>query len=281
VNDLTHVINYNLPDDIEIYTHRSGRTGRAGKSGTSIAIINMKEKYLISQIERIINKKFERLQIPSGKDVCEKQLFNLVDKMEKVEVNNEKIDLFLPDIYSKLEWMSREDLIKHFVSLEFNRFLEYYRNAPDLNISEDRERKNPSRERDLDRGRGRGRERDSGRGRDYDSERPRRGNESFTRFFLSMGKMDGVTPPNIIGLINDGLRDKSTEIGKIDILRNFSFFEIASSSADKLLDAYKSGSYQGKPITLQVAEEKDSRETREFKETSGYGAARKEKRKRR
>ena len=134
VNDLTHVINYNVPDDLEVYIHRSGRTGRAGKSGTSITIIHTRENRKIKELEKIAKKPFTRKMIPGGKEICKKQLFNLVDKVEKVELNDGQIEEFLPEIYKKLEWLSREDLIKHFVSVEFNRFLSYYKNAPDLNV---------------------------------------------------------------------------------------------------------------------------------------------------
>ena len=132
VNDLTHVINYALPDDTESYTHRSGRTGRAGKTGISIAIINMREKGKMREIERIINKKFTIGTLPAGKEICEQQLIKVIDDIEKVKVNEEDIEAFLPSIYRKFEWLSKEDLIKRVVSMEFNRFLEYYRNAPEI-----------------------------------------------------------------------------------------------------------------------------------------------------
>ncbi len=138
VDDLTHVINYNLPDDLEAYTHRSGRTGRAGKAGTSIAIINLKERHLIHQIEKKIGKTFISAKVPGGREICEKQLFNLIDKMENVDIENTEIDNFLPVIYRKLEWMDKEEVIKRFVALEFNRFLEYYRNARDINVNEEK-----------------------------------------------------------------------------------------------------------------------------------------------
>ncbi|MCA1746848.1 MAG: ATP-dependent helicase, partial [Bacteroidales bacterium] len=138
VNDLTHVINYNLPDDLEAYIHRSGRTGRAGKSGTSITIIHTRETGKIKELERITKKKFTRVMVPGGKEICKKQLFNLVSNMEKVETADKEIDQFLPEIYKKLEWLSKEELIKKFVSVEFNRFLDYYKNAPDLNVEADK-----------------------------------------------------------------------------------------------------------------------------------------------
>ena len=134
VNDLTHIINYNLPDDPEVYVHRSGRTGRAGKSGISIAVIHTRDMKKIKEIERISGISFSRELVPSGRDICEKRLYALMDKIEKVEVNEEQITPFLDDIYQKLAWLDRENLIKHFVSAEFNRYLSYYKNARDINI---------------------------------------------------------------------------------------------------------------------------------------------------
>jgi len=143
VNDLTHVINYNLPDELDVYIHRSGRTGRAGKSGISITIIHTREANKIRSLERITGKRFEKKQIPLGREICEKQLFNLVDRMEKIEVDETQISEYMDAIYKKLDWLSREDLIKRFVSVEFNRFLDYYKNAPDLNVNAEK----PSRKR--------------------------------------------------------------------------------------------------------------------------------------
>jgi ATP-dependent RNA helicase DeaD len=134
VVDLSHIINYNLPDDNEYYTHRSGRTGRAGKSGISIVIVNLKEIFKIKQIERQIGKKFELVKIPTGSEVCEKQLYHLVDKVKNTEIQHQEISAFLPAVYEKLKGISREEIIQQFVSAEFNRFLSYYRNAPDINV---------------------------------------------------------------------------------------------------------------------------------------------------
>ncbi|MFC2121990.1 helicase-related protein, partial [Bacteroidota bacterium] len=140
VNDISHIINYNLPEDNEGYTHRSGRTGRAGKSGVSIAIVNFREINRIPQIEKNIRKKFEKLLVPTGAEICEKQLFKLIDRMENVEVDEDQIAPFMNTVNKKLEWLSKEQIIKHFLSLEFNRFLEYYKNAPDLNDRTDNRR---------------------------------------------------------------------------------------------------------------------------------------------
>ena len=196
VDNLTHIINYNLPEELEVYTHRSGRTGRAGRKGISIAIANMKEKGKLHQIEKQLNKKFAFTEIPTGKAVCEKQLFHLIDRMEKVEVDYSQIDPLLPDIFRKLEWLDREELIKKFVSVEFNRFLDYYKNLADLSA--------PSEQRST--------------GKKYGSK------IDFTRFFINVGKMEDLKPNSLMGLVNEFSGLKDIEFGKIEILRNFSFF---------------------------------------------------------
>ncbi|MCX6232372.1 MAG: DEAD/DEAH box helicase [Bacteroidetes bacterium] len=223
VNDLTHVINYNLPDEIEAYTHRSGRTGRADKSGISIAITNMREKHKIKDIERQLGKSFKMAKIPNGKEVCEKQLFYMIDKMEKVAVNEEEIGDFLPVILKKLEELSKEDLIKRFVSVEFNRFLNYYRNAPDLNVSE------------------KGNER---------SDKPHT-SDGFSRLFINLGKMDNLQPQQLIGLVNDVMQTKEIKIGKIEILKTFSFFEVESSYLDMILAAFKDIRYGDRAVAVE------------------------------
>ncbi|MCK9164033.1 MAG: DEAD/DEAH box helicase [Bacteroidales bacterium] len=262
VNDLTHVINYNLPDELEQYVHRSGRTGRADKLGISIAIINLKEKYKIKDLERQIKQEFTKVQIPTGKEVCAKQLFNMIDKVENVDVNYAEIETFLPDIMTKLEGMDKEELIRKFVSLEFNRFLEYYRGAPDLNVDESR----GSRDRD-DRGgrddRGRGRDRgDRDRG---DRDRGDRGDRdggykdgNFQRLFISIGHKDKVVPQRIIGMINDFTQDRDIEIGKIDILDNFSYIEVGADKANIVIEAFKDQFVQGRPITVEIAQPRNS-----------------------
>jgi ATP-dependent RNA helicase DeaD len=134
VQDLTHIINYNLPDDPEVYIHRSGRTGRAGKNGICISLIHIRESFRIKDLERRIHKSFEKKMVPGGREICEKQLLNLVDKVENTVVDEVNIKKYLPSILEKLEWLEREELIKRFISVEFNRFLEYYKDAPDLNV---------------------------------------------------------------------------------------------------------------------------------------------------
>ena len=218
VTDLTHIINYNLPDDIENYTHRSGRTGRAGKSGISISIIHMKEQGRIRMIERGIGKKFIRKPVPGGKEICEKQLMFLIDKLQEVTINEEVIEPFLPTVYEKLEHLSKEDLIKHFVSLEFNRFLEYYGNTPDLNSPDTHE---------------------TGR------REARRGVEGLTSFKLNVGSSTGISPKDIIGFVIDATGRRNVEIGKIDLFKTYSTVEVEQGASKALLNNSRGMSYRG------------------------------------
>ncbi|GAK50533.1 hypothetical protein U14_01764 [Candidatus Moduliflexus flocculans] len=282
VKDLTHVINYNLPDENAVYTHRSGRTGRAGKKGVSIAIVNLKEKYRIKQLENQLRKTFTQKPIPSGDDVCEKQLMSLVDRLETIEVDHKEIDRFLPAVSEKLEWLSREDLIKHFVSLEFNRFLDYYRDAEDLKMSkeelgaEKREsRKKRSRQDDgerrergerRDRGerrergeRGERRERGKQRDRDHDQEGTnRRAEEGFSRFHINLGFKDSLTPRDLMGLLNRCTRKKHIEIGRIDLMKTFSFFEVDQNYTNTILSALEGVEFNGKEVSVQLADDGSS-----------------------
>ena len=227
VDDLTHVINYSLPDDADSYIHRSGRTGRAGKSGISISIINLKEKGKIKMLERLTGKEFAQAKIPTGAQVCEKQLFSMVDRLEKVEVKEEDIDSFLPVIYRKLEAMSREELIKRFVSTEFNRFLEYYRDSPELSVEERRE--------------------DSRSGGDGDS------NRNFTKVFISLGRRDGVKTSHLMGLINELTNTRNIKMGRIDIMFNSSFVEVDAHSANQVIEAFADAVYNGRKVTAAIS----------------------------
>ncbi len=230
VNDLTHVINYNLPDQTEYYTHRSGRTGRAGKKGVSIAIIHSREKKKIRDIERISKIKFERQQVPNGEEICSAQLMSLTDKVVNTQVNDRQIEPFLEEIYHKFEHLSREEIIKHFVATEFNRFLNYYKNAKDINI-------------------------DSGKG-EKKSQRERRRNTDFTRLFLNAGKKDNLTPLRLIGIINNALDSNKAEIGKIEILKSFSFFEIETPAVKELMKNIKNQYFDAKDLSLEIANKK-------------------------
>jgi len=226
VNSLTHVINHKLPDQIENYTHRSGRTGRAGKTGISIALVSNKEKGRIGAIERIIKKKFVQGKVPSGKEICQNQLMHLIDKVNAIEVKQSEIEDFLPSIYEKLEGLGREELIQKFVSLEFNSFLSYYENARDLN--------------DLS-------SKDTGRN-------GRGSNENMTRFFINIGRKDSLNPARLIGLINDQKITDNIEIGAIDILDTFSFFEIDKKFEEQTLNSFSENQpeFSGRGVNIEI-----------------------------
>ncbi len=244
VDDLTHVINYGLPDDTESYTHRSGRTGRAGKTGTSIAIINLREKGKMRAIERIIGKKFLPGEIPTGQQICEKQLIKVIDDLEKVEVNEEEIANFMPEIYRKLEWLSKEDLIKRMVSHEFNRFSEYYHNREDI--------QQPTTESRGERG-------SRGEGRGNREGGSRKAAPGFTRLFINLGKMDNFFPNELIGLLNSNTRGR-IELGRIDLMKNFSFFEVEEKEAKNVIKALSRANWNGRRVSVEVAGEESSSE---------------------
>ncbi len=243
VDDVSHIINYGLPDDIEIYTHRSGRTGRAGKTGTSISITHIKEKGKISEIEKQINKKFEKHDIPQGDVICEKQLFNFVDKVEKVKVNEEEIERLLPSIFRKLEWLDKEDIIKRVVSLEFNRLIEYYQEAEEIFEPVDnspRRRRGEARNGQNDRNEGGSRQAEKG----------------YSRLFINVGKMDGINPAVLMGFINDNVKGK-VPIGKIDLLKSFSFFEVPEEHASKVISTFKGMHLEDRKLLVQLAQDAD------------------------
>ena len=279
VNDLTHVINYGLPDDTESYTHRSGRTGRAGKTGVSIAIINLREKGKMREIERIINKKFTIGTLPSGKEICEQQLIKVIDDIEKVKVDEEEIETFLPNIYRKLEWLSKEDLIKRVVSMEFNRFLDYYKNAPEIEQPKGNDKKETAKER---------------KDRCSDREKTaRKAEKGYTRLFLNLGKTDGFYANQIIELVNRNLKKQRIQIGRIDLMQNFSFFEIIEAQAPMVIKALNKVSLNGRKVIVEVAGENtgksdksgkkkgktEKKTSKPSREERGYTAARGPKRK--
>ncbi len=212
VNNLTHVINYNLPDDTESYTHRSGRTGRANKKGVSVSIIHSKEQNKIRNIERMINKKFEQQQIPNGIDVCKKQLFHMINKMESVEVNDTQLDPLFLEILKKLEYLDKETIIKRFVSLEFNRFLDYYRDAPDLNLGVKK-----SEEKQTGKTKG--------------------GNK--VRLKINLGKNDGITTKRLLRIINNTVNDKSISINNMEVVSNFTFFDVYEDQVNKIITSFE------------------------------------------
>jgi len=228
VNDLTHVINHKLPDQIESYNHRSGRTGRAGKEGISIAIVNSREKGKLYPIEKNIGKKFISTPIPTGKEICQNQLFKLIDKVHDIKINETEISEFLPTIHEKLEGMDREELIKRFVSLEFNTFLTYYENAPDLNDREHMKR--------------------------VDTRGKRRDDENMSRFFVNIGRKDKLNPARLIGLINDQNIAKNIEIGQIEILDTFSFFELDKTFESETVSAFQENNvdFEGRSVNVEI-----------------------------
>ena len=247
VNNVTHVINYALPDEIESYTHRSGRTGRAGKTGVSICIVNSKEIGKIRQIERIIGKQFTKAELPTGFDVCEKQLFALVHKVHNVEVNTDQIDQYIPRIMDEFAELSKEEVIKRFASLEFNRFLEYYKNAPDLNASQE------------DRG-------------DRGDRGPRSfGNSDYTRLFINVGSVDDFTRGDLLGFVCNNGKISGKAVGKIDLKGVFSFIEVENDSVDSLFNNFKDVQYNGREVRLEKTSEEARSERR-----SGGGSGRRD-----
>jgi ATP-dependent RNA helicase DeaD len=223
VNDLTHIINYDLPDDNEVYIHRTGRTARAGKSGVAISIIHSRESKKIRDIESMLHKKFEQKKVPTGVEICEKQLFTLVDRVEKVEVDEAQIEQFLPVILNKLEWLTREDLIKHFVSVEFNRILNYYKNTPDLNVARPEENKR------------------------------RAPKENFVTLQINIGFQDGLNPPRLIGLVNENTRNRDIDVGRIEIQQKFSLFEIEKNSWEEVLKSFQDAKFDGVKVKAELS----------------------------
>ncbi len=237
VNNLTHVINYNLPDDLEAYIHRSGRTGRAGRKGTSIAIVHTREVGRIRDLEKSVKQKFEHKRVPTGQEICQKQLFNLIDKVEQVEVNTDQIASFMEPIYQKLEYLSREELIQHFVSVEFNRFLSYYEEDEDINA-------------ELKSRRDRGDDQEKGRGR-----KKRDKNVPMVRLHVNVGKTSKLTPVSLIEMINKNSSKRGIEIGEIDILRNFTFFNIEKGFEKDLIKGMNKSVFKGEKLAVSVAKE--------------------------
>lgn len=232
VDDLTHVINYGLPDDTENYTHRSGRTGRAGKTGTSISIINLREKGKIRIIEKAIGKQFVIGEMPSGEKICEKQLYKVMDDIERFQVNEEQIAPFLPDIMRKLDWLDKEDIIKRVVGREFMRFAEYYSNAPEIEnvtpqkIEEEKKAK---------------------------KEKKRIARNGFNRMFINIGKLDGIKPTSIMEMINRRLAGPRIDIGRIDLMKSFSFFEIPEEFTGEVIEAFAGYVYKNREVHVEVA----------------------------
>jgi ATP-dependent RNA helicase DeaD len=245
VNDLSHIINFNLPDDPEVYTHRSGRTGRAGRKGISIAIVHSRETRKVRDIEKLSGVRFDKQLVPTGEDICKKQLFSLIEKIKSVEVDNEKIEPFFNTINEKLEGLSREQLIKQFVSAEFNRFVSYYKNARDININSKDSRDGGGRKNRSNRDRPRN-NRDKSR-----NNKDRSSRVKFSRFHINVGSKNNVNPVKLIGLINDNLKSKNMEIGKIEIMKGFSFFEIDEKFSKSLAGALNGKNFNGTIVKIE------------------------------
>lgn len=252
IDDVTHVINYNLPDDIENYTHRSGRTARAGKKGKSLVIVNTREAKRIREIERMIKTTFEKKEIPSAREICDIQLTALIDNVLKVNVKEEDIKVFLPKIMDKFEDLSKEEIIKKFISVEFNKFIEYYDRAGNLNASEEREERGGRR----------------GRGRDNDDFEPRGGrrdrkrDENSTRYFVNIGRRDGLNPGGLLRTICDTTGLTSSQVGRIDIMPAFSFFETDNKFESLVLNKTNGAKFEQSTLKVEITK----------KDASGHSA---------
>jgi len=261
VNDLTHVVNYGLPDDTAVYTHRSGRTGRAGKTGVSVAIIHSRERGKLREIEKKIGKTFERREVPTPQHIIEKQLYNLADRIERVKVDEEEIGKYLPGVSRKLEWLSGEDLLKRVLSLEFNRLLEYYRDAPEIDFIDERPAK--------------GKKAVNGKPR-TDKEKDRRTAErGMARIYVNAGKADGFFAGTLIDMINHNMHGQRVDVGRIDLLSSYSLFDVKKDDAAAVVHALKGAGFMGKRLHCEVADaEKDyarvsARRTREAAVSGG------------
>ncbi len=235
VNDLTHVIHYGLPDDIASFTHRSGRTARAGKTGLSIAICHSRERGKLRDIEKIINSKIERVKIPTGKDICEKQLFNLADRLERVDVAEDAtLEALIPAIMHKLDWLDKEELLRRLMLMEFRRLLDYYERVEEIEEVDERSARNE-------------------RGESDKTKRNRRSEVGMTRLFINFGKVDKMFPNKLIELVNKCVPGR-VKIGKIDLMQKFSFFDVAEEDAQDVVDSMKQYEVDGRRIVVDFAD---------------------------
>jgi ATP-dependent RNA helicase DeaD len=239
VDDLTHVINFSLPDDTEVYTHRCGRTGRAGKTGVSISLVHLKERQNLQKIERLVKKQFKAIPIPTASEICEKQLFNWVNKLKIVATDHQEIEKFLPEITLKLSDLSREELLKRVVSLEFDRFLDDYRHGENLIEPVPEKESNHTR---------------SGKNGYNDTFKGK-----YTRLFINLGKNDGFYPEQLIELLNSNTRGRKIPLGKIDLLKGFSFFEVEPGYSDDVIRTLNSLKFKNRNIAVEIAQEKPGR----------------------
>ncbi|QYR11598.1 DEAD/DEAH box helicase [Prevotella sp. Rep29] len=235
VNDLTHVINFGLPDDIENYTHRSGRTGRAGKKGTSISIVHSREKHKIRAIEKEIGKQFVEGEIPSPKDICTKQLYKVMDQIDKTDVDEEQIAPFMADINRRFDYMEKEELIKKIVALEFGKFLAYYADAPEISKPEPAKRE----------------KKEKNKGKDGGNRKPEKG---FRRLFINLGKDDGFYPGEIMQFINRNVEGKKVAVGHIDLLAKIAYIEVSERDARRVMDGLNGAAYRNRNVRCNDAD---------------------------
>ena len=253
VDDLTHVINYGLPDDIESYTHRSGRTGRAGKKGTSISIIHTRERSKVRAIEKIIQKEFVDGTLPTAKEICSKQLYKAMDAISKVDVNEEEIAPFLEEINRHFEYIDKEDLIKKIVSMTFGRFLDYYANAPE--IEKPSLKRNEREGKRAERGGGRDAQRGArGRRTERGARGARKAEAGYRRLFVNLGKDDGFYPGEVMQFINRNVQGR-VAVGHIDLLGKFSYIEVPEGDASRVMQALSGASYKGRDVRCNDADE--------------------------
>ena len=236
VDDLTHVINYGLPDDIENYTHRSGRTGRAGKKGTSLCIVHSREKHKIRNIEKVIGKEFERGVIPSAEEICKKQLYKVMDQIIKTDVDEEQIAPFMQDISRYFEYIDKDDLIKKIVSLEFGKFLAYYADAPEIGIVDTKEK------------------RQKGDRKERGKKQATPTSEGYTKLFINLGKKDGFYPGELMQFLNKNVRGH-VEVGHIDLLSTMSYFEVPEEDAQRVMKYVNGQQYKGRDVRCNDAAE--------------------------
>ena len=265
VDDLTHVINYGLPDDIENYTHRSGRTGRAGKKGTSISIVHTREKHKIRAIEKEIGKEFVEGDIPTAAEICKKQLYKVMDQILKTDVEEEQIAPFMQDISRYFEYIDKEDIIKKIVSVEFGKFLAYYADAPEIEkpASKKKERGAKGEERGA-----RGKEQ-GGR-----SGSRRKAEAGYRRLFINLGKTDGFYPGEVMQFLNKHVKGRQ-EVGHIDLLSKFSYIEVPEKDANKVMKALNGVYYKNREVRCNDADDTQKRggkgDTRGRKDTAPRG----------
>lgn len=237
VDDLTHVVNYSLPDDVAVYTHRSGRTGRANKTGVSIAIIHSREKSKLRLIEQKVGISFEHKNVPTPERIIEKQLYNLADRLERVDVNDETLAQYIPGVKKKLEWLSGEDLLKRILSLELNRLLKYYQDMPVIDLDDttkknERNKANAAPKKDKDR---------------------RVAEEGYERVYLNLGKYHGFFPGNLMDIVNKHCKGDQVEIGRIDLLSDYTLFDVRAKDAKRVIGSLKNANFFGTRVYAEVA----------------------------